>query len=135
MASSSSPEYMAMYLGCAVLDRRYPPQFVMPWVMAEVKRRKGQFHEIKMEVLPHVIRATDFNTDTQVFEHKLINLSRFAKTHQDPRCFAYLNRQNLTSDFECHVFLAHDECMVSIYRFIALILYFLYINIIFLFSI
>lgn len=106
--------FVAMYLGSAILDRRYPPQFVMPWVMAEVKRRKSLFHEVTLEVKEHVLRAQKFNSEGVLFEHKLICMTRFAKTHQDPRCFAYLSRQNLYCDYECHVFLAHDETMVSV---------------------
>lgn len=106
--------FVAMYLGSAILDRRYPPQFVMPWVMAEVKRRKSLFHEVTLEVKEHVLSAQKFNSEGVLFEHKLTCMTRFAKTHQDPRCFAYLSRQNLYCDYECHVFLAHDETMVSI---------------------
>lgn len=106
--------FVAMYLGSAILDRRYPPQFVMPWVMAEVKRRKSLFHEVTLDVKEHVLRAQKFNSEGVLFEHKLICMTKFAKTHQDPRCFAYLSRQNLYCDYECHVFLAHDETMVSV---------------------
>ncbi|XP_062602104.1 TBC1 domain family member 4-like [Saccostrea cucullata] len=106
------PDFNAMYLGSAVLDRRYPPQFVMPWVMAEVKRRKSAFQEVTLKVKEHVLHAKKFNTEAVMFEHKLTCMTRFAKTHQDPRCFAYLSRQNLYCDYECHVFLAHDEGMV-----------------------
>lgn len=106
--------FVAMYLGSAILDRRYPPQFVMPWVMAEVKRRKSLFHEVTLEVKEHVLSAQKFNSEGVLFEHKLTCMTRFAKTHQDPRCFAYLSRQNLYCDYECHVFLAHDETMVPV---------------------
>ncbi|XP_048778738.1 TBC1 domain family member 1-like isoform X3 [Ostrea edulis] len=109
---TSAPVFVAMYLGSAILDRRYPPQFVMPWVMAEVKRRKSAFQEVTLEVKEHVLCARKFSNESVLFEHKLTCMTRFAKTHQDPRCFAYLSRQNLYCDYECHVFLAHDEAMV-----------------------
>lgn len=112
--TTTNSVFVAMYLGSAILDRRYPPQFVMPWVMAEVKRRKSLFHEVTLEVKEHVLSAQKFNSEGVLFEHKLTCMTRFAKTHQDPRCFAYLSRQNLYCDYECHVFLAHDETMVSI---------------------
>nr|XP_022328358.1 TBC1 domain family member 1-like isoform X3 [Crassostrea virginica] len=110
--SKTDPAFVAMYLGSAILDRRYPPQFVMPWVMAEVKRRKSAFHEVTLHVKEHVLSAQKFNQEGVLFEHKLTCMTRFAKTHQDPRCFAYLSRQNLYCDYECHVFLAHDESVV-----------------------
>lgn len=111
--SKTDPAFVAMYLGSAILDRRYPPQFVMPWVMAEVKRRKSAFHEVTLHVKEHFLSAQKFNQEGVLFEHKLTCMTRFAKTHQDPRCFAYLSRQNLYCDYECHVFLAHDESVVS----------------------
>ncbi|XP_052089701.1 TBC1 domain family member 1-like isoform X2 [Mytilus californianus] len=108
--------FVVMYLGSSILDRRYPPQYVMPWVMAEVKRRKESFKEVNLRVLPHILQATLLNDESEepkvLFSHKLICLSKFAKTHQDPRCFAYLSRPNLYCDYECHVFLAHTEEMV-----------------------
>ncbi|XP_033744156.1 TBC1 domain family member 4-like [Pecten maximus] len=104
--------FIVMYLGNAILDRRYPPQFVMPWVMAEVKRRKEAFREIRLDVMTHVLRATGCLDNTIIFEHTLQSLSKFAKTHQDARCFAYLTRHDLYCDYECHVFLAHNEAMV-----------------------
>ena len=114
MSMGSKKSCIVMYLGNAVLDRRYPSQYVIPWVMAEVKRRKSTIKEIKLEVLPHVLRATTCIDNFVLFEHKFPSLSRFAKTHQDPRCFSYLTRPNLYCDFECHVFLAHTEAIVSI---------------------
>ena len=116
--ATTTKSFVVMYLGSSVLDRRYPPQYVMPWVMAEVKRRKESFKEVNLKVLPHILQATLIDhesVETQVlFEHKLICLSKFAKTHQDPRCFSYLSRPNLYCDYECHVFLAHSEETVSI---------------------
>lgn len=115
--SNGGKSFVVMYLGASILDRRYPPQYVMPWVMAEVKRRKESFKEVCLKVLPHILQATPMKDASEeskpLFEHKLICLSKFAKTHQDPRCFAYLSRQNLYCDYECHVFLAHSEEMVS----------------------
>ena len=93
---------------------RYPPQYVMPWVMAEVKRRKEAFREVMLEVKVHVLQGSLSDNEEVLFEHRLTSMTRFAKTHQDPRCFAYLCRQNLYCDFECHVFLAHSEEMVGV---------------------
>lgn len=158
--------FEVLYLGSATIDKRYSsPHFVMPWVVAEVKRKTDGFREIRLEVRDislrgvqvlstsadsseHAkhIRATSPNTNTTysaiqstaalpslssqecqgdsntlqtdtkefiVFEHKLQGVSRFAESHQEPRCFAYLTRPQLNSDFHCHVFMAPEENQVS----------------------
>ncbi|KAH3831237.1 hypothetical protein DPMN_104499 [Dreissena polymorpha] len=105
-------KHVVIYLGSTHLDRRFPPQAVMPWVMAEVKRSRDTFKEVQLEILKSTLKAVAYEGSEKVdtvFEHNLHTLSRFAKTHADPRCFAYLRRQSLNSDFECHAFLAHDE--------------------------
>ena len=114
-----TPSFVVIHLGSAFIDRRFPPKSIMPWVMAEVKRSKDTFKEISLQVLSHTIKAVSYDDSVSksmrtVFEHKLHGLSRFAKTHQDPRCFGYLRRESLYSDFECHVFLANDEKVVGI---------------------
>ncbi|XP_029638480.1 TBC1 domain family member 1 isoform X2 [Octopus sinensis] len=155
--------FEVLYLGSATIDKRYSsPHLVMPWVVAEVKRKTDGFREIRLEVREislrgvqvlstssadsseHAkhIRATSPNTNTTssaiqstaalpslssqecqgdsntlqtdtkefiVFEHKLQGVSRFAESHQEPRCFAYLTRPQLNSDFHCHVFMAPEE--------------------------
>ena len=111
--------YIVIHLGSAVVDRRFPPKSIMPWVMAEVKRSRDTFKEVSLNVLSHTLKAVAYDDSSSksvrtVFEHKLNSVSRFAKTHQDPRCFGYLRRESLYSDYECHVFLAHDEKVVSI---------------------
>ncbi|XP_046369394.2 TBC1 domain family member 1-like isoform X2 [Haliotis rufescens] len=107
---ASSKCFKVAYLGSSCMDRRHT-QSVQPWVMAEIRRRKEGAREVTLEVLPHCLKATscdDMGTDA-LFEHKLQELTRFAKLHQEPRCFAYLSRQQLNSDdFECHVFMAHE---------------------------
>ncbi|XP_052795623.1 TBC1 domain family member 1-like isoform X2 [Mya arenaria] len=109
------PKFVVIYLGSSHLDRRFHPQTAMPWVMAEVKRSRDTFKEVQLQIHTGVLKAMAYDgTETieTVFEHNLHSLSRFAKTHQDPRCFAYLQRHSLYSDFECHVFLANDETVV-----------------------
>lgn len=110
------PKYVVIYLGSSILDRRFPPQTAMPWVMGEVRRSRDTFKEVQLEVHKSTLNAVAYEGHEQVesvFEHNLHTLSRFAKTHQDPRCFAYLRRQSLYSDFECHVFLTNEESVVS----------------------
>ena len=118
-AGEEPKSFVVIHLGCAVVDRRFPPKSIMPWVMAEVKRSRDTFKEVSLQVLSHTIKAISYEDSVSksvctVFEHKLHGLSRFAKTHQDPRCFGYLRRESLYSDFECHVFLANDEKVVGI---------------------
>ncbi|XP_053398671.1 uncharacterized protein LOC128556871 [Mercenaria mercenaria] len=106
------PKFVVIYLGSSHLDRRFPPQTAMPWVMGEVRRSRDTFKEVQLQVHKSSLKAMAYEGLEQiesVFEHNLHTLSRFAKTHQDPRCFAYLRRQSLYSDFECHVFLANEE--------------------------
>lgn len=107
--------FLVLYLGVTTLDRRYQPSdTVMPWIMSEVKRQQ-EFQEITIEVLPNKLRAISCNengTET-IFEHGLKGIFKFSKTHQDPRCFGYITRQKLGSDFDCHVFLTHEEKTVS----------------------
>lgn len=116
---ASSKCFKVAYLGSSCMDRRHT-QSVQPWVMAEIRRRKEGAREVTLEVLSHCLKATscdDMGTDA-LFEHKLQELTRFAKLHQEPRCFAYLSRQQLNSDdFECHVFMAHEPDAVSIFLF------------------
>lgn len=110
------PKYVVIYLGSSHLDRRFPPQTAMPWVMGEVRRSRDTFKEVQLQVHKSTLKAVAYEGLEQietVFEHNLHTLSRFAKMHQDPRCFAYLRRNSLFSDFECHVFLAHEETVVS----------------------
>ena len=118
---SPNKVFSVLYLGESVLDRRYTQQ-MLPWIMAEVRRRPDK-REIVVEILPHTLRAwacgrvqgADLppGPSVPVFEHRLHSLSRFARTHQDPKCFAYLTRANLESPFSCHVFQAPDESVVS----------------------
>lgn len=121
------PKYVVIYLGSSILDRRFPPQTAMPWVMGEVRRSRDTFKEVQLEVHKSTLNAVAYEGHEQVesvFEHNLHTLSRFAKTHQDPRCFAYLRRQSLYSDFECHVFLTNEESVVSILLCYLYLLYF-----------
>ncbi|GAB1599956.1 TBC1 domain family member 1-like isoform X3 [Argonauta hians] len=170
--------FQVLYLGSATIDKRYSsPHLVMPWVVAEVKRKTDGFREIRLEIReislrgvqvisphtsdhakqartttssssslssstststlssfpsssvqptatsqlpeddhyqhhhpgePSVSRLTDIK-EFIIFEHKLQGVSRFAESHQEPRCFAYLTRPQLNSDYHCHVFMAPQE--------------------------
>ena len=54
-------------------------------------------------------------------EHSLQGLSRFARLHQDPRCFGYLTHTQLGFDYICHVYLATTENTVSFRPFTQLV--------------
>ena len=116
------------YLGESVLDRRYT-QPMLPWIMAEVRRRQDK-RAVVLEVLAQTLKAVpvagegdgegpgpgpaEAGAAPPLFEHKLQSLSRFARTHQDPKCFAYLTRANVEAPFSCHVFEANEEGQVRI---------------------
>lgn len=53
------------------------------------------------------------DTGEVILEHHLHSLSRFARLHQDPRCFAYLTKTQSGGDYLCHVYLATSENTVS----------------------
>ena len=48
-----------------------------------------------------------------IHEHPLQGVSRFARLYQDPRCFAYLTKTQIGTDYICHVYLATTDNTVS----------------------
>ena len=110
---SQSKSFLVNYLGNSTLDRRYT-QPMLPWVIAEVRNHHKR-SMITLEVLDHSLRGTPCESDNMLFDHKLQNLSRFARVHHEPKCFAYLFRPNTDSPFCCHVFEAPDESTVGIF--------------------
>lgn len=109
----SGDNFFVTYFGELVLDQRHTHQ-MLPWVIAEVRRRQ-QSRFILLQVLSQTLRAVTCDSTVssqQMFEHKLQSLSRFARSHQDPKCFAYLTRTSAASIYTCHVFQASDEPMV-----------------------
>ena len=114
---SAGKAFEVVYLGEYLLDRRYT-QPMLPWVMAEVRRRnKGR--PVKLKVVESATLKA-FSVDQQqincasLFEHKLETMTRFAKSLQDPKCFSYLIRSNSDSAFTCHVYQASEEDIVCI---------------------
>ena len=103
--------FPARYLGFSVLDRRYT-QPMLPWVMADIRNQKLR-KPVSVEISGHFLEAKDMTTADLVLKHKLHTLSRFARAHQDPKCFAYLNRQTSDEPFTCHMFEATDPSIVS----------------------
>lgn len=130
-------KFSVSYLGSMTMNRLYS-QSMQPWVMAEIRRKmrdglKEVYLEIQRDTLfvfPSDINSKESRTSFPLLEHHLAGLTRFAKLHQDPRCFAYLTRYQLNADFECHVFLANSEDIVSLKPFVLLcfILYWLVVS-------
>ena len=106
-------QFTIRYLGESVLDRRYT-QAMLPWVMCEVRHQNiGQ--KVGVEVLSNALKATAVDSARILFEHKLQTLSRFARSHQDPKCFVYLTRPSTDAPFTCHVFQSLEESVVCLF--------------------
>ncbi len=110
-ARSISKSYEVYYCGQALLDKRYT-QAVLPWIMADIRRRK-QKTSISLAVISGALQAIESTSKCILFEHKLQTLSRFARAHQDPKFFAYLVREDSDLPYTCHVFQALKESQVS----------------------
>ncbi|XP_070197331.1 TBC1 domain family member 1-like [Littorina saxatilis] len=110
--------FTVWYLGSAIMHRLYT-QSLQPWVMAEVKRKRDGIREVTIEVTTEgILRVkgrdpSGKETGEIVLEHRLQVLSRFARLHQDQRCFAYLTRTQLGTDFVCHVYLATTDNTIT----------------------
>ncbi|KAL8573381.1 hypothetical protein ACOMHN_032396 [Nucella lapillus] len=110
--------FTVWYLGSALMHRLYT-QSLQPWVMAEVKRKRDGIREVNVEVgADGFLRArgrdpSGQETGETIMEHHLQGLSRFARLHQDPRCFAYLTRTQMGTDYICHVYLATSDNTIS----------------------
>lgn len=105
--------YKVIYLGYAVLDRRYTLP-MLPWVIAEIRRHGSQnMEEIFIEVVEQSLRAVKCETNQLVFEHKLQSLSKFAQSSHDTCCFTYMTREVANGPCAYHVFQANDDNTVS----------------------
>ncbi|GFR18339.1 TBC1 domain family member 4 [Trichonephila clavata] len=104
--------YRVVYLGYAVLDRRYTLP-MLPWVIAEIKRHGSENEEeIDIEVTEQSLKAVSCVTKMLVFEHKLQSISKFAQSSQDSSCFTYMTREVVTGPCAYHVFQANNEKIV-----------------------
>lgn len=104
--------YKVIYLGYAVLDRRYTLP-MLPWVIAEIKRHGSQNREeIFIEVTEQSLKAVNCENNLLVFEHKLQTISKFAQSSHDSSCFTYMTREVLNGPCAYHVFQASDESTV-----------------------
>ncbi|XP_013417491.1 TBC1 domain family member 1 isoform X2 [Lingula anatina] len=112
--------YQVCFLGRSVLDKRYT-QNMLPWIMAEMKRHCHRHGEMRMVNLHldlhlHTLRAAAVGQHSEeddcLFEHKLQNITRFARAHSDHTVFAYLMRTSADKPFTCYVFQALEEHLV-----------------------
>ncbi|GFR58832.1 TBC1 domain family member 4 [Elysia marginata] len=107
-----SSQFCARYLGSKTMNKLYS-QTMQPWVMAEVRRRKTSDQNVVIDIVGETLTvqsvSSEFAEPKVQFHHHLRGLTRFAKLHQDPCCFAYLTRYQANADFECHVFLVSAE--------------------------
>lgn len=97
-----------VYLGNSLLDRRYT-QSMLPWVIAEVKRRKERL-QIDLNVELMTVKALD-ESNCLIFEHRVQTITRCARS-LDKKCFAYLTKSSADNCY-CYVFEAHDGTSVS----------------------
>ena len=110
-AAARTNRFRFIYLGNSVVDRRYT-QSMLPWVIAEVRRKKARRHiDLKVELM--TVKAVNVATESIVFQHNVQTITRCARS-TDLKCFAYLTK--IPEDgFSCHcyVFEALDFGLVS----------------------
>lgn len=105
--------YQVVYLGYAVLDKRYTLP-MLPWVIAEIRRHGFENREeIYIEVTEQSLKAVKCENNELIFEHKLQIISKFAQSSHDSSCFTYMTREVANGPCAYHVFQADDEKTVS----------------------
>lgn len=115
----ASQRFQFVYLGFAVLDRRYT-QSMLPWVISEVRRRKER-NDIHLCVEGSSVKALNVADGTITFQHGVQTITRCARS-LDKKCFAYLVKSNdNTCSCFCYVFESVDNLSV---RFLPVILLF-----------
>ncbi|GFO11643.1 TBC1 domain family member 4 [Plakobranchus ocellatus] len=115
MAPAIPPKFSVRYLGSRTMNSLYS-QTMQPWVMAEMRRKKTGSYEVVIEIVKETLTVQSASPESEEspvqLDHHLKGLTRFAKLHQDPCCFAYLTRYQPNADFECHVYLANAEELI-----------------------
>jgi len=109
----SNERFPFVYLGFAVLDRRYT-QSMLPWVIAEVRRRKER-NDIHLCVEGSSVKAVNVADGTTIsFQHGVQSITRCARS-LDKKCFAYLVKSNeSTCSCFCYVFESVDNLSVRL---------------------
>lgn len=105
--------FEAIYYGSITLDRRYTPA-MLPWLVAEVKRRGQKGRPVRLQVKEHVLKCYSLNGNVIWLEHHLSNIYRFIQTLHNKKCFAYLIKDATESATRnCYVFEVAEESMVQ----------------------
>lgn len=101
-----------IYLGSVVLDKRYT-QAMLPWVIAEVRRKKERV-SIVLNVEAMTVKAIDGSGNT-LFQHEVQIITRCALT-VDKKCFSYLIKiSGDVSSCQSYVFEAAEPSSVRIF--------------------
>lgn len=119
LAQQPVRSYRVKYIGNTVLDRRYTLP-MLPWIIADIKRqgydisvKDWKAKDIFLQVTETALKATSISDARVLFVHPLATINKFTQTAQDKTCFTYLTRESADSQFNCHVFQATDESVVS----------------------
>ena len=128
--STTSKTYSVKYIGNCILDLRYTSS-MLPWIISDIKRssilgsgnRKAK--DIKLEISNFGIKAIYQNEKQPLFVHPLQFINKFSTSSQDPCCFVYLFHDHTDAPFNCYVFQADNEHLVS-FDFIVLFKMFLF---------
>uniref|UniRef100_UPI00358FB262 TBC1 domain family member 4 isoform X2 n=1 Tax=Myxine glutinosa TaxID=7769 RepID=UPI00358FB262 len=113
------------HVGHSSLDPRAASAAVLPWILADVRRRcesdrhhphggdsgSGPGRPVSLRMADSVARCVPAGKGASgsvfLFEHRAVDFCSFAKARRDPRCFACLVRlqpENAESELACHVF-------------------------------
>ena len=115
--TDSGASFRFIYLGSAVLDKRYT-QAMLPWVIAEVRRRKERT-SIYLNVEEMMVKAIDCSSSKTLFHHQVQTITRCARS-TDKTSFSYLTKiPDDVSSCHCYVFEAVESSSV---RMLALII-------------
>ena len=108
---SEAKSFRFIYLGSAVLDKRYTLS-MLPWVIAEVRRRRERT-SIDLNVEAMTVKAADCSSGTTLFHHNVQTITRYTRS-TDKKCFSYLTRiPEEVSSCYCYVFEAVECAAVS----------------------
>lgn len=109
-----------IYLGSAVLDKRYT-QAMLPWVIAEVRRRKER-SSIYLNVEEMMVKAIDCSSSKTLFQHQVQTITRCARS-TDKKSFSYLTKiPDDVSSCHCYVFEAVESSSVRIFALIIILM-------------
>lgn len=103
--------YKVVLIGESVLDRRFTSH-MLPWIIVEIMRKKSMSLELTIQLTETSLKATVPQDDEVIFTHKLKNICKFSKTHQDRSCFMYLTRETVEAPYRCYVYQTESEEMV-----------------------